>query len=173
MRFDDCLKIVLAFEGGYSENANDHGGATNYGITQRTYDLHRVNLNLPQQPVKYITLEEAKAIYQRSYWNAVRASTLPTPLDLVMFDTAVNCGPKQAIKFLQRALGIDDDGAMGQQTAKALNEEAIAGDLNDTWKNVLAQREDFYKELAKKPGQHIFLKGWINRVAALRKACGE
>lgn len=171
MRFDECLPFVLTREGGYCDVPGDAGGATNYGITQKTYDVYRIALHLPQQPVKTISTPEVSAIYKRYYWDQVRASTMPEPIDLVMFDSAVQHGPRQAIKFLQRALGVGDDGVLGPATAKALNEEAIAQAQNAVWENIIAQRLDFYKTLSTKPGQLKFYNGWKNRMQALQAEC--
>ena len=171
MRFNDCLAIILKFEGKPSDIPGDRGGPTALGITQGTYDTYRMAIHLPLQPVRSIGNDEARGIYKRQYFDAVRAATLPEPLDLVMFDSAVQHGPRQAIKFLQHALGIPADGVLGPMTAKALNEEAVAEALHEVWTDVIDQRRVFYNELATRVGQAKFLKGWLNRIDKLKILC--
>src|ERR1700744_100157 len=95
-RFIDCLTFTLQQEGGYSNNPADHGGATSFGVTQAAYDAYRAAQGLPQPPVQYIALSDATAIYQANYWNAAQCSRMPAPIDLCVFDTAVNSGIERA-----------------------------------------------------------------------------
>ncbi len=103
-RFFKCLQFILKWEGGYSNHPNDPGGKTNKGITQRVYDLYRTSKKLPRRDVRFISDDEVREIYFHKYWVRAHAGDLPAPLDLVVFDTAVNCGVGTAIRFLQQAL---------------------------------------------------------------------
>lgn len=168
-RFNDCLTFTLQQEGGYSDNPADHGGATQYGITQGTYDYYRITRGYPQQPVSNISFVEASAIYLADYWQPSECDQLPVPVDLCVFDTAVNCGPSRAIKMLQAAVGTTQDGIIGGGTLAATNAMtpvAVATQYCD-------EREQYYRDIvAQQPSQAQFLNGWINRVNALRAACG-
>ncbi len=167
-RFDECLKFVLAKEGGYVDHKHDRGGATNKGITQAVYDGYRSSHNWPIQPVKYILPDEVSDIYRSRYWKPSACDRLLKPLDLVVFDGAVNHGPKQSIKFLQRALGADDDGVVGKQTLTAVETDTKAGMLMNVCESIIAQRSDFYDMLVKKdPTQSVFRNGRGNRLKAL------
>lgn len=164
-RFDDCLRFVFAAEGGYCDVPSDHGGATNYGITQKTYDAHRRAAGLVPQAVRLCSRIEAAAIYQMDYWRPARCGLAPSPIDLVLFDAAVNSGPHQSIKFLQRALGLNDDGIIGPVTLAALakcNPQTVA-------LVAIAQRRDFYKRLVERDAtQAKFFNGWNNRLDKLK-----
>lgn len=168
-RFNDCLTFTLQQEGGYSNNPADHGGATQYGVTQGTYDHYRVSNGYPQQPVSNISFSEASAIYLADYWQPTGCDQLPVPVDLCVFDTAVNCGPSRAIKMLQAAVGVAQDGIIGPATVSAtggMASIAVATQYCD-------EREQYYRDLvAQQPSQGQFLNGWLNRVNALRVACG-
>ncbi|MBA2627053.1 MAG: hypothetical protein H0U85_03505 [Gemmatimonadales bacterium] len=94
--FADALALILQFEGGYVNDPDDPGGATNKGITQKTYNLFRVHDGKPIQPVLHIEPDEVRRIYQRNYWIECGADRLPDKLALVVFDTAVNMGVKYA-----------------------------------------------------------------------------
>ena len=170
MRFDDCLKIILKFEGGYSDRKEDRGGATNFGVTQTTYDTFRLNTNKPLQPVKFITEQEAHIIYHMYYWTPSKAPQLPEPLDLVMFDSWIQHRPKVAMQFLQQALGIPDDGKYGQQTATAVADEVKADRLHALCENIIHLRLAFYNRLALEGDQVKNLNGWRNRMRHLQGA---
>ena len=89
--FDKAVKFVLKWEGGYSNDPNDPGGETKYGISKRSY---------PELDISKLTLKQAKKIYYQNYWLKTGCDTLPFPFDIVVFDTAVNMGRRRAIEFL-------------------------------------------------------------------------
>lgn len=168
-RFNDCLTFTLQQEGGYSDNPADHGGATDYGITQGTYDNYRSTHGMPLQPVNSITFTEVQMIYNINYWLPTLCASLPQPVDLCVFDTAVNSGPQRAVKMLQQAVGVEQDGLIGPGTlaaTNALTPLAVATQFCD-------EREAYVRGIAaSQPSQQMFLNGWLNRVDALRTACG-
>lgn len=168
-RFDECLKFVLEREGGFCDHPSDRGGATNKGVTQDVFDQYRAAHGWPLQPVKFILPDEIAAIYKSRYWDVCICDRLPKPLDLVVFDGAVNHGPKQSAKFMQRAVGADDDGFVGQKTINAVIADVKSGMLETVCKHIIAQREFFYDQLVKTdPTQAVFRKGWQNRLNELK-----
>ena len=94
--FDRALPVVLRFEGGWSNNAADPGGATMKGVTQKVYDAYRRRRNLAPRPVKQIGNDEVAIIYREMYWSVVGCEDLPGGYDLVNFDAGVNSGPARA-----------------------------------------------------------------------------
>lgn len=150
MKFDDAFKRLIGHEGGLSDDPNDPGGLTKYGISQRSY---------PNVDIKALTLDEAKSIYKRDYWNAVQMEHLPEGIRFDLFDMAVNSGVSQAVKTLQRAVGAGEDGKLGPVTIAAVR------DLSDA--QVVARfngaRLMFMTNLM--TWQH-FGKGWARRIAA-------
>jgi lysozyme family protein len=156
--FGEALALVLKHEGGYVNDPQDPGGATNKGVTQGTYDLWRVDHSLPKQSVKCITGAEIMAIYKKRYWDKVGGDQLPAGLDYCLFDFAVNSGPKRAVTYLQRILGVSDDGAIGPVTLEAA-ERVPAVKLIHAISNL---RQAF---LEKQPHFPRFGRGWTRRVA--------
>ncbi len=153
------------YEGGNDDDPQDPGGRTSRGIIQRVYDGYRVNKGLPKRDVWTADENEIAEIYRRQYWDAVRGDDLPPGVDMFVFDGAVNSGPKQSIKWLQRALGgINDDGVIGEATMAAVAQNA---DHDLLIANMAAQRSAFLRALRTFPR---FGKGWINRVNNLRAA---
>lgn len=167
-RFDTCLAIVLDIEGGVSNHPNDRGGLTLAGVKQATYNAYRRRKGLPLRPVTQSTSVERVEIYRAEFWTPVRGDAMPAPIDLLIFDMAVNSGPERAIKTLQSALGVTADGVFGNQTLRALHEDVAAGQVGALVRQILATREDFYRGLAAKDAsQKAFLAGWLNRLDAL------
>src|SRR6187401_363537 len=103
--FNKALQLVLAHEGGYVNHPKDPGGPTNKGITQRVYDMYRKDKGLNTRSVKNIDKAEISDIYKTRYWDMIKGDRLPDGIDYVVFDGAVNSGPGQSVKWLQRALG--------------------------------------------------------------------
>jgi len=158
MRFDTAFDMLLGHEGDFSDHAADPGGATRYGITEAV--ARRVGY---RGDMRELPIELAKRIYQEDYWRAVRADELPPGLRYVMFDAAVNSGPRQAVLWLQRACGVPDDGVIGPRTLAA----AHALDHNALRLGILAQRLRFMTSL---PNWPSFSRGWARRLADLMEA---
>lgn len=160
--FDRALPVVLVYEGGYVNDPRDPGGATMKGVTQRVYDAFRDRKKLPRRPVKQILESEIHDIYKAQYWDAVQGDKLREGVGLVLFDGAVNSGPKQSIKWLQRALGLNADGVLGGVTLQAAMDVA---DDDALIAKVIARRELFLRSL--KTFAH-FGKGWMSRITKLK-----
>lgn len=165
-RYRDCLPFVLRWEGGYVNDPADPGGATNKGVTQAVYDAWRAGKKLPKQSVRLLTSTEVEAIYEARYWNACKCGGLPAPVDLVVFDSAVNCGVDRACRWLQRALGVAEDGDIGPRTLAAVKEYPAL----KLAAQVAGLRGQHYLSISEKnPKLGKFLNGWNNRLGALRE----
>ena len=190
MRFDDAFKIVLGFEGGYVNNPADRGGETNYGITYNTLNDAKNKGWIPfNVTIQNIQLEHAKIIYKKGYWDAVQADSLPHPLDLIIFDSAINHGPVAAVKLLQKSLNtlppypqLKVDGIIGPLTLRAVRDcvglKDAPGSQNKSnirhlCIDVLMNRIELYLSIVlNNKSQEKFLKGWLNRVFKLKSQAG-
>lgn len=167
--FDAALKFVLRWEGGFVDHPNDPGGRTNKGVTQKVYDGWRSRQGQPLRDVKLIEDSEVDSIYASDYWLPPRCDLLATPLELVQFDTAVNMGVGRAVRFLQGSVGCAVDGDFGPGTERAVA-QCDAGTVVGAYCD---RREAFYRDLAQNnPKLAVFLKGWLNRLNALRTEAG-
>ena len=164
--FAAALALVLQHEGGYVNDALDPGGATNKGVTQRVYDDWRRTQGMDPRAVRGISANEVSAIYRSLYWNRVRGDDLPSGVDYSVFDLAVNSGVDRAIRFLQRAVGADQDGKFGPRTLALVRANSPA----EVAKAVNAYRLAFLKQL---PTFAHFGTGWSRRVAEVDAKCGE
>ncbi|MBF3951930.1 hypothetical protein ISG27_12870 [Burkholderia pseudomallei] len=118
--FERAFELVVGIEAGYVNDPTDPGGETKFGISKRAY---------PSLDIANITVDDAKAIYARDYWQACACDRMPWPLCLFVFDTAVNQGQPTARVMLQRSLGVAADGVIGPVTLAAANkmdDEALA-----------------------------------------------
>lgn len=169
-RFAICLAWLTSssIEGGYVHDKDDRGGATNHGVTQATYDRFRDAKNFARQSVRNINLIEVADVYRIDYWDVCRCSDLPVPLDLVVFDSAVQHGAGRAIKWLQQIVGAVTDGQCGPKTLYAVHDRALRHQLPEVIDAYLDLREAFYARIiANDPSQRKFKDGWENRLNAL------
>ena len=162
--FDSYFEWLIPWEGSVYENdPDDPGGATKFGIDQRSH---------PTVNIRALTKGKAKEIYRDEYWNAVAGDKLPPRTAWAVVDCAVNCGRSQATKWLQRCIGVTDDGRLGPITLKAAVKcvAGIPGADGALASAILDRREAHYRALAKKGNFGKFLKGWLNRNNSLRSA---
>lgn len=160
--YSAALARVLRHEGGFSDHPADPGGPTQQGVTQRVYDAFRARKGQAQRSVRQLEEGELREIYRRQYWDAVRADDLPAGLDYAVFDAAVNSGPAQAVKWLQRAAGVGDDGQVGALTLAAV----AAGEPARLAAEVCDRRLAMLRTLRTWP---VFGRGWGRRVADVRR----
>lgn len=118
--FEKCLPEILRHEGGWADHPKDPGGATMKGITIGTYAQWK-GRKVTKDELRAISDAEVAAIYRRNYWDKVRGDDLPSGLDLVAFDAAVNSGPSRGAKWVQQGLGVTPDGKIGPATIEAAN----------------------------------------------------
>lgn len=150
LSFDTAIERVLGHEAGYQSGAGDPGGETKWGISKRSY---------PHLDIANLTRTDAIGIYRRDFWEHLPHAVLPPAVAYQLLDSAVNSGISQSIRFLQRAVGVADDGHIGPVTFAAVG----AADLNDTLALFLAERLDFMTRLRNWP---LASRGWARRIAA-------
>lgn len=173
-RLEECLKYILKQEGGYSNHPFDRGGTTNFGITQRTYNMYLTENQLPLRSVEEIDPYEVSDIYKAYFWDLCKCSEIPYPLDLIVLDSAIQHGPVRANKWLQRCVGETPDGIVGNKTLYALKDKVINKRLDDVIDNYINGRIAFYAQIIKNdPTQEKFSKGWKNRMDSLLSEIGK
>ena len=125
----NAIEFVLFWEGGYVNDPHDPGGETKYGICKRAY---------PHLDIKNLDVSTAEAIYKSDYWNVCHCDDIPSPMDIVIFNIAVNQGPTTALKIYSYAID---------------------------WRDALLLSQDRYDALA---GFEHFGRGWSRRLVSLR-----
>src|SRR3990167_8090752 len=152
MDFNIAFERVLGHEAGYSNDPNDPGGETKYGISKRSY---------PNLIIKDLTEENAKDIYLHNFWNPINADKLPSSIAFQVFDFAVNSGIETAIRYLQKSINVADDGYWGPISQAAID-KLSEPDISDTIMILLAERLDYMTRLSNWPHAG---KGWARRIA--------
>lgn len=149
MTFDTAFDRLMVAEGGYINNPNDPGGETRWGISKRTY---------PHLDIKNLTREHAKTIYYTDFWLRIHADQLPAGVAFQTFDFAVNSGIYTAVRYLQRAIGVADDGHWGPVSTAA----AAAMSESDVILRLNGERLEFMTKLKNWPNASW---GWARRIA--------
>ena len=141
---------------GYVNDPDDMGGETKFGVAK--------NAN-PDLNIRNLTWEQAKAVYYLRYWLAGKCDKMPGRVAVLHFDICTNNGVGKAAIFLQRALGVSPDGAIGPATlGKLAASEPIA-----VCNRISDLREQFYRDIvAAKPVQVKYLTGWLRRCNEMR-----
>lgn len=148
--FDAAFDRLMGNEGGYVNNPADPGGETQWGVSKRSY---------PGVDIKALTRDDAKAIYLRDFWQRGQMDAIAFELAFQVFDIAVNSGIETAIRMLQRAVGVADDGHFGPVSLGKLS----ALPVPVVTMLVIAERLDFWRKLST---FHEFGAGWTGRAAA-------
>ena len=163
--FEQCLALVLKHEGGFVNHPKDPGGMTNLGVTKRVWEEY-VGHPVDEAAMRALGPADVAPLYKKNYWDKIHGDELPAGVDYACFDLAVNSGVGRAAKILQKALGVNPDGAIGPATLNAVascNPREVASEICDL-------RLGFLQSL---PTFDTFGKGWSRRVAEVEKVAFE
>lgn len=165
--FDLAFERLIGHEGIYTEDSRDPGNwtggrvgagllkGTKFGVSAASY---------PDIDIKNLTLEQARTLYRRDFWDVIGRAH--PAIAFQVFDAAVNHGKGNAIRFLQRAVRVADDGDFGKLSQAALQRM----ETNDVLLRFLAFRFKFWAQLQK---FDVYGRGWINRGAENLLLCAE
>ena len=145
------------WEGGYSNDPVDPGGATNYGIAKKYH---------PSVDIKNLTKEGAVAIYKVEYWDALSLDLITSQrVRWKIFDIAVNLGTDRAARFFQTAIGVVIDGKVGPVTISRSNTitSSGVGEARVVDKLIELQMKHYVRVTVSSPKKLRFLEGWANR----------
>ena len=148
MNFDTAFERLIGIEGGYVNDPDDPGGETKFGISKRSY---------PGVDIKALTRDDAKAIYLRDFWD-VLGDSVPPAVKFQAFDFGVNSGIQTAIRKLQTAIGVADDGHWGPISAA----KCASMSVTDVIALFVAERLDYWRRLTNWPK---YGNGWAGRAA--------
>ena len=158
MDFRTAFDRLISNEGGYVNNPKDPGGETKFGISKRAY---------PNVDIANLTREQARDIYFADFWDRGQMDQYDGAIAFQVFDAAVNHGIETAIRLMQRAAGVADDGHIGPVTVAAVKAKSVT----DMLMLFIAERIDFWRKLSTWP---TFGNGWAGRAATdLRFAAAD
>lgn len=171
-RFDVGLNWLIRAEGGFVNDPNDPGGATNMGVSLRAVQLRDVDRDgaldfdldrdgdVDEWDIRLVTPAQAAEFYRADYWNAAGCTKVQAGLDVALFDSAVLQGPRTATALLQLALKVTPDGLMGPRTAAAARALPLAVALPRF------QAERVVRMTAAPAWRH-YSRGWVKRLFQL------
>jgi lysozyme family protein len=158
--FAEALQKVLHHEGGFVNHPSDPGGMTNLGCTKAVWEEH-CGHPVDEKAMRALTPVDVAPLYRRKYWDKIKGDELPTGVDYVVFDCAINSGPGRAAKMLQACVGVEPDGGIGPKTLAAVN----SFDPKQLVEDYTKRRLSFLMYL---PTWGTFGKGWGRRVAEVQ-----
>lgn len=162
-----ALKKTLKFEGNYSNDSDDPGGETKYGITIKV-----ARDNGYDGEMKLLSLQFAAKIYRGKYWDRVQGDGIIVQgIAESIFDFSVNCGVVQAVRIVQDVLNkyieapiLEVDGILGNVTLKTINLFTSDEKKNEILREIRRRRKAFYRHLiTKNPVMKKYENGWMRR----------
>jgi lysozyme family protein len=153
--YHEAMQKVFIDEGGYTNDAADPGGPTNWGIT-----IHDARMywkpDATAADVRAMPKDVAEEIYAKHYANPIRYDDLPPGVDYAVLDYGINSGISRSAKVLQRIVGAEVDGIIGPKTVAA----TAAAQPVDVINAIYAERLGFLQRLRTWP---VFGRGWARR----------
>lgn len=161
LTFEQAFDRLIGHEGEFTDDPKDRGNwttgiigkgtckGTKFGISAMTY---------PDLDIKNLSLDQAKVIYKRDWWDKLNADSLDAAVVFQVWDFAINAGMGTAKRKLQKSVGMAEDGIIGPLTLKAIQK----ADLNDLLMKFNAERLNHYTSLSTWPR---YGKTWTRRVA--------
>lgn len=164
--YKKLVPFILRWEGGFCNRVEDAGGPTNKGVTLTTFRQY-YGSSKTVDDLKKITDEQWGHIFKTGYWDKCKADQINSQsIANIIVDWAYMSGVSTAVKGVQRLLGCKDDGIIGPKTLAAINGCMWQMQL---FHEIQKTRMNFYLNLvARKPSQSVFLRGWTNRLNALK-----
>lgn len=175
---EEVAAQIVAREGGYVNDPDDPGGATNYGVTIGTMKSLGLDLNKDRRvdatDVRMLTRAQAQQIFVEHYFRRPRLSDLPPAVQASVFDMYVNAGTN-AVKILQRLVArmgfsATADGVIGPQTVAAAHDAAAAAPDHFADAYGIARRNYYYSLADQRPASRKYARsksggkgGWITR----------
>lgn len=176
-RFNKAVKMVLRHEGRLSNDRDDKGEITNYGVSLRFLRQAVLDMNndgeINELDVVNLTVEQAKQIYFEHWWQRYKYHQIKDDrLATRLLDLSINMGAYQAHKLLQRAINefrninsLKIDGIFGTKTLKAVNDLSTKGYAKHLYEALKDEAANFYVTIVSKDRTlRKYLHGWLNRL---------
>lgn len=162
---NELIPHILKWEGGFVDDPDDPGGATNMGITMRTYQLYCRRKGYPSPSVerlKAIDLDTFRDILKSMYWDTCKADDIQSQsVANLIVDWGWNSGTHTAVKRVQRLLGVKTDGVVGPITLAAINSRSPL----PLFGQIKTDRMSYIEEIcASRPANNKYKRGWYNRI---------
>lgn len=162
------VPFILQWEGGFVDDPDDLGGATNRGVTIGTYATYCKKKGYPVPTVerlKNLSDKDWTEILKTLYWDRWKADNIKSQSVANILVDWVWASGVNGIKIPQQLLGVTVDGIVGTKTLSALN----ARNPQELFKEIKEARVQFIEDICRKrPANNKFKKGWLNRINSLQ-----
>ena len=162
------IPFILKWEGGFVNDPDDLGGATNKGITIYTFGEYRKRKGLPPPTVsdlKNLSENDWYEIFKTMYWDRWKADEIKNQSVADILVDWVWASGVRGILRTQLILGVSPDGIVGSKTIAALN----AADPKKLFDAIKSDRAKFIDEICKaRPKNEKYRRGWMNRINAIK-----
>lgn len=162
------IPFILQWEGGFVNDPDDLGGATNMGVTIETYEAYCRKKGYPRPTIerlKNLNKDEWAEIFKTLYWDRWKADGINNQAVANILVDWVWASGVHGIKRPQKLLGVVADGLVGPKTIAAIN----AADPRKLFDAIKADRAKFIDEICKaRPKNEKYRKGWMNRINAIK-----
>lgn len=162
------VPFILKWEGGFVDDPDDLGGATNRGVTIGTYATYCKKKGYPAPTVerlKNLSEKDWAEILKTMYWDRWKADEIKSQSVANILVDWVWASGVNGIKIPQKVLGVTADGIVGAKTLAALN----ARNPKELFEEIREARVQFIEDICRKrPANNKFKKGWLNRINSLQ-----
>lgn len=162
------VPFILKWEGGFVDDPDDLGGATNRGVTIGTYATYCKKKGYPAPTVerlKNLSEKDWAEILKTMYWDRWKADEIKSQSVANILVDWVWASGVNGIKIPQKVLGVTADGIVGAKTLAALN----ARNPKELFEGIREARVQFIEDICRKrPANNKFKKGWLNRINSLQ-----
>lgn len=168
MMYSKLIPFIKRFEGGFVNDPVDVGGATNSGVTLSTFQ-HYYGIDKDANDLRRMTDKQWTNIFLQGFWYKCKADQIINPsVAYLLVDWSWHSGTKTAIKAIQSILGVAQDGIMGPQTLKAINNV----DGENLFYRLFNARQNFlYDLIRRRPSYKKYEKGFMRRIFELYELC--
>lgn len=167
-KVDVLWQFIRTFEGGFVDDPDDAGGATNRGVTIATWRKQGYDIDndgdIDVADLKIITDDDAMNIMKRNYWDRWKADEIiDQSIANILVDWVWGSG-SYGIKIPQRMIGVKVDGVVGPKTIDALNSK----DARTFFSEIKKERADYFERICEiNSHNRKFLNGWIRRLNSI------
>lgn len=158
--FDIALRTLFDQWGAFADHPSDPGGMTNLGVTRHVWERW-VGREVPESEMRALTPELVTPMFKATVWDAVGGDELPSGVDVVVFDLAVNSGPRYAVQVLQKLLGAE----LGGLVTPDMLSRAASADPRKLISDYTAERLAYLRRI---PFWSTSGEDWTKRVAAVQ-----
>lgn len=160
----ELAPFILKWEGGFANDPQDLGGATNKGITMGTYEQYYRLKGYPKPTIerlKNITSEQWMDVLKTLYWDKWKADEIKNQSVANILVDWLWASGSYGIKLPQKVLNVPIDGIVGSKTIAAINSR----DPRELFDAIKAERVAFIDRICQsRPANIKFKKGWLNRI---------